>query len=429
MKKQLRWAGVVLGSLLAAGGANAQDPGEVRTRLAGDPVYNLNPPGARALGMGATFVGIADDATAAEANPAGLVILGQPEASIHYRVSDYETLAEDPFSIPFDESAAFGNRTSGVSFLSYVHPFPARRFAVSVSYQQAANYRRSESFRSESFGVRSPGESIYELDLLYEHSSFSAAVEIGSFFSIGASVRYSRFDLDLTNQFSLWVENPSDPDESAFVSLDQEFAGSDDQVTFNAGVLIDPGGRWSLGLAYEQGGDFVVDRSTFVRATFPFFPDPTTGRTPFVRDLEPPVLGETRFTVPDSYGVGVAYRPSSNWVLGIDAIRVLYSDTLVKPGSEFVNPDDETEIHAGLEYAFFVGAEDTPVFVRAGFYTNPDHDGSDVLDSEQQFVTFGAGVFLDQAFQLDGAVAVSDDNLEALVSLVWRLSRKTRGEG
>ena len=39
------------------------------------------PPGARALGMGATFVAIADDATAAASNPSGLIILSRPEVS------------------------------------------------------------------------------------------------------------------------------------------------------------------------------------------------------------------------------------------------------------------------------------------------------------------------------------------------------------
>lgn len=38
--------------------------------------------GARALGMGQAFIGIADDATAASWNPAGLIQLERPEISV-----------------------------------------------------------------------------------------------------------------------------------------------------------------------------------------------------------------------------------------------------------------------------------------------------------------------------------------------------------
>src|SRR3569832_78161 len=43
--------------------------------------FNFGNPGARSLGMGGAFIGLADDASAAEANPAGLTILRKPEDS------------------------------------------------------------------------------------------------------------------------------------------------------------------------------------------------------------------------------------------------------------------------------------------------------------------------------------------------------------
>src|SRR5215210_866139 len=51
------------------------------------PIFQ-GPPGARALGIGGAFIGVADDATAAEANPAGLTILSRPELSLHVRSHD-----------------------------------------------------------------------------------------------------------------------------------------------------------------------------------------------------------------------------------------------------------------------------------------------------------------------------------------------------
>src|SRR5213080_2803214 len=47
--------------------------------------FNFGNPGARSLGMGGAFLGLADDASAAEANPAGLTVLRKPEFSVEIR--------------------------------------------------------------------------------------------------------------------------------------------------------------------------------------------------------------------------------------------------------------------------------------------------------------------------------------------------------
>src|SRR5436190_21290490 len=48
-------------------------------------------PGARSTAMGGAFIGLADDATAAEANPAGLTILTKPEVSFEYRNTQFDS--------------------------------------------------------------------------------------------------------------------------------------------------------------------------------------------------------------------------------------------------------------------------------------------------------------------------------------------------
>src|SRR5437764_15363776 len=48
-------------------------------------------PGARSTGMGGAFIGLADDATASEANPAGLTILTKPEVSFEYRNVQFDS--------------------------------------------------------------------------------------------------------------------------------------------------------------------------------------------------------------------------------------------------------------------------------------------------------------------------------------------------
>ena len=49
--------------------------------------FRFNTPGARANRMGGTFVGLADDASAAYTTPAGLTILTEPEISVEYKMA------------------------------------------------------------------------------------------------------------------------------------------------------------------------------------------------------------------------------------------------------------------------------------------------------------------------------------------------------
>ena len=64
--------------------------------------FSFSNPGARSMGLAGAFVALADDATAAYANPAGLVQLVEPEVSLEGRVWSYST----PFIV--------GGRADGV---------------------------------------------------------------------------------------------------------------------------------------------------------------------------------------------------------------------------------------------------------------------------------------------------------------------------
>src|SRR5690348_17283211 len=67
--------------------------------------FDFSRPGARSLGMAGAFVGVADDATAAQSNPAGLVNLSKPEISVEGRTWNYYS------SLPL-RGHAFGSPTN-----------------------------------------------------------------------------------------------------------------------------------------------------------------------------------------------------------------------------------------------------------------------------------------------------------------------------
>ena len=97
--------------------------------------------GARALGQG-SFVGIADDATAASWNPAGLIQLERPETSFAYRFTETENQHASTA-----ENFSVGENTyqsDGLNYVSLASPLPqswSKRHAVaSLNYQEAYDF-------------------------------------------------------------------------------------------------------------------------------------------------------------------------------------------------------------------------------------------------------------------------------------------------
>ncbi len=94
--------------------------------------FSFSNPGARSLGFGGAFVALADDATAAFANPAGLTQLVEPEVSIEGRSWSYSTsftrngrASGEPTGLGVDTEPGIVRANSseelkGLSFLSFV---------------------------------------------------------------------------------------------------------------------------------------------------------------------------------------------------------------------------------------------------------------------------------------------------------------------
>lgn len=117
-------------------------------------ISNILGSGARALGMGGAFIAVADDATAASWNPAGLAQLTKPEASIVY---DYFS-GNLNSSWDYEESFPYEDRTltwsgseswqegqlsyTNISFASATYPFTIkdRHFVIQFSYQRLSTF-------------------------------------------------------------------------------------------------------------------------------------------------------------------------------------------------------------------------------------------------------------------------------------------------
>ncbi|HHK42921.1 MAG TPA: hypothetical protein ENJ50_10925, partial [Planctomycetaceae bacterium] len=112
----------VLLVLLAGGFAVAQYDAEHFSVLN----FRYQNPGARARGMGGAFVGLADDATAAYVNPAGIAFLEGMEFSIEYSNERNRWLAgrrTNDYGTRSDYQPTVSAESNDVSFASLLNSF------------------------------------------------------------------------------------------------------------------------------------------------------------------------------------------------------------------------------------------------------------------------------------------------------------------
>lgn len=425
----------------------------IETRL------NLSTPGARSLGMGGAFIGLADDATAAYSNPAGLTSLteGGPQVAVELRSWGYSTpyvaegrlpgSSESGIGLDFAPSLDYEDAESAITDLSfaslgYVLP---RGFTVALYKNQIANY--STEFQSEGFFFDPTATSSAGLCLEDELGQplfcrsrpriYGTRVKIDS---LGAAIAY-----EFRRPFNSSVERPLSIGVSlaqyqlSFETLSATFAlkkgiGLDavdgffgrsqflpsniDQ--FNQEVGQDSAFGINVGLLWKFG----AKRNVSIGGVFRQGPEFETSREAFTLTAEENFKG--RLKVPDIYGLGVSYSPphsEGRTKVALDYQNIRYSQRLEDPfpgGMVFPSFDvaDAHEVHLGLEQVVvasgkFVGT------VRAGAWRESPHgleySGEDPTpralyapgDSETHWAA-GLGFVIGEQYQIDMAFDRSD---------------------
>ena len=427
-----------LGFLLLATGAAAQEAPVVLE-------FSFSNPGARAMGLGGAFTALADDATAAFANPAGLVQLTRPEVSIEGRIWSYSTPftlggrfdGSEPTGILLDNTnglrtARSSQDLAGLSFLSFV--YPKENWSLAFYRHQSANFE----FRSETQGLFARASPPFEerreidirsfFDLELVNYGISAAYRLSEGFSFGLGISYmvgnfmSQADLFFPTNESLpegfLGPNSYEPETRLATNL---LVVDDSDWTFNLGALWHISRQWSVGGFFRQGPKFPLEARAL---SGPFLQDLSVGT----------VLGTAQSPIgfPDVFGLGVAFK-SKNEALTVVAEwdRVQYSTILdsLDPNNfdaEGSALDDGDELRAGLEYVFL---DWSPlVAIRIGTWLDPDHRLRDLDDplgqalfrggDDQLHFTAGFGIAF-RRLQIDLGFDLSDVLKTASVSTVF----------
>jgi long-chain fatty acid transport protein len=421
--------------------------------------FNLINPGARSLAVGGAFIALADDATAAQANPAGLSYLLRPEYFAEYRWVDNggsssilrETLPTgiETFVSSGTDPADFGSP----SFLSFVYPLG--RLTLGVSRQDVL-HNENETLSSFAFTFPgTPGAFLVRgqgsIDARVTSYNASAGYRIGDRWAVGGSIAYSLLDVGAS------VDNVIVDTSGAVAgrpilepTLDLRTSIDDDDTSYgvNLGVLFRATSTLSVGAVYRRAPSFSVTETID-----PEVPDadgdgyPDAGidtlhkRAIFGCDPALPCRFENRFHLPDSYGIAIAWQARDNLTFSEDVERIHYSNqldgyragvnVLTSPDAVF-RADDVWEVRMGAEYVL---VRKVPVAFRLGLYTEHDNairavsTGTDSFATAASFPgrdghvhgTAGAGaVWSGGRYRLDLAADVGTDTNQYVVSFIYR---------
>ncbi len=238
--------------------------------------------GARAMGMAGAFVAIADDATAASWNPAGLCVLEKPEASVAYKPIQDSREEHAPFTVtnlaPAGAPTGFGTTGQGprareVSFraLDFASvTLPVRlgglKLVPQVSYQRVADLSRHGTDAITTVGTSGPyggSPTTTTVERLQSEAKATGGLDVLTG-SLGLSFD-SRLFLGVSvnrwmngvndNGVNEWTTTTTDSQGSRTSTTRNEFTLEEDYSGTNlvVGALLRPSQKLRLGVVRKGG--------------------------------------------------------------------------------------------------------------------------------------------------------------------------------
>ncbi len=348
--------------------------------------------GARALGMGGAFIGIADDATAASWNPAGLCVLERPEVSVVYQPlarygTETPTTIDSQYSPPTNPNPGFVQvagprsimeRSHALDFASGTYPFRLGgvKLVPQLSYQRVfdmgQDFTWTRTFDTTQDGVtsRRTVERDIEASGGIDVVSGSLGVSFTTRVYLGLAMNFWRNGQEVTRVINVQRSSGTTVTTQTF---DEDYSGR----SFHVGLLAKPTERVRVGLVYKSGFD--LDQ---------------TGLRVTKSDSIPGGIEELRYSGtiswPKTFGAGLAFQPTDALTLAADYTKTSWSEAILDPdgttpssywptgggspdaAESAFNPHqaDGVQVRLGLEYVLtkpgFAGL--TVVPLRVGWF-------------------------------------------------------------
>jgi long-subunit fatty acid transport protein len=338
--------------------------------------------GARAVGMGGAFIAVADDATAASWNPAGLIQLRRPEIS--FALSAFRR-REDYRSDRHPEAAGMQKTfEKSINYFSIAYPFEVlqRNVVVSLNYQRLFEFDRSIK---TSLLIKDLSRSYRQKIDFQQEGKLSAispalAIHITPDLAIGFTFNFWTDHLFWSNG---WTSK---------TKLEGSLSSNGKILTRSKGTYYERYHDFT-GFNMHLGSLWQINRYVTLGAVV---------KTPFTGDLKHKrrheetimsVFGNSytetfRFkenvelNMPLSFGFGIAVRFTDSLTMSLDVFKTKWSHFVLEDGAgNRINPitgkpTHETHIKStqqvrlGAEYLFILTRTIVPV--RCGLFYDPE---------------------------------------------------------
>jgi long-subunit fatty acid transport protein len=392
--------------------------------------------GARGLGMGMAYTGIAGDFTAVYWNPAGLAQLKNSELNVglsHFSVDNAATF--------LGSQKSFNNSSTDLNTFGLVYPFPTARgsLVLAVGYSRVNDFTSALSF--DGFNPNSsiiptlngdPGGMGYELfltdtlgnplfrDRLQQRGkvleggglsnwSFAVAIEAAKQLYLGGSLNIIAGSYTYNREYIetdvLDVYNASMGADSAFRSLTLINTINGDISGFIArfGLLyrFDGGGRVGMTLKFPSYFTVREDFSTDGTSVF----DVPDSRGQFSYNLRQDGRTDYSVTSPFTLSAGISF-PVRNFIIAGDVELTDWTQTKFSNADPLIEQYN-TEIkdlfrptvnlRGGAEYEFPASG----LRLRGGFAYLPSPFRGDPSSYAQKYITGGLGFVIQNSIALD----------------------------
>ena len=424
-------------------------------------------PAARPASLGGAFIGVADDATAAAINPAGLSFLSRPEVSLGHilgqRARDYPIAGtRGELSTHRDRNPLFAQ-----TLVNIVYPRWGFTFAL---YQQHA-FHHDFDFTRQQFLTIAPARPLNLHEQLGAsgnfsglNSNFSAQVihnaiavskAVQRRWRIGFSTAATQFRLQLHERHyfdpQLWLQKTFAANTAALVSNNAEslyrlYALELDQfkMSWNLGLLIALAQNFNLGIVYQHLPSFKVNSHIFL----PAYKLPARELDAEISFSPQELAIPFQLNLPDHFGVGLAWKPASKILAACDI--VLYRQQALVDGLNLNLPQDDQlqndgnyldldgkadleakdvlSFHGGIEYSLI--RKKTILPIRFGLYTAPQlglQAATTDVNLQREYpreswrfhLTAGAGIVLKNV-RFETSLDMSSTSIETIGSAVVR---------
>ncbi len=424
------------------------------SRLRLTPIH----PAGRPASMGGAFIGVADDATAAAINPAGLSFLTTPEISLSHSAG-WQT-----YDFPVSRRVHAGGEQRQYepvfdqTLVNVIYPQWGFTFAVfrQVAFRSEFNFARQQFVTinadrplslAEQFGASGnfAGRASEHYSEII-HNAFVVAKTLVPSVHAGLALRttqlrlrlderqYFEPDLWLQTQFNARPDQIVPPRVEALYRMDH-VQRNQFKASFSLGLLLEITSSLSFGIVYDDLPSYEVENHLI----FPGYtlPDrtPNDGLDDAIHFKPQEKRLPFTLNLPDHLGFGLSWEAGSRLLCAADALLYrshtmlqglqfdLPQDDIPDAASRYRDPDGEDDVsiknhlslRLGLEYRL---AELGKIWLlRAGFYTEPNFGLQAVSrDSNLQrefpdrsgffHATSGAGVVLNNKVRFEGSIDI-----------------------